>query len=271
MNNEQKENLTKELKKKTIKPSWYIIFKKIIDPRKKNKEYENQIPKIITRYLLFKARTEITFLKKEAKKYKWSNQIYIETYISKMTEIYHKDDKDQMLKKQKEKKENESKQFNNKDILKQIEKIKEEANTPIDDSTPRVAYNRYRNVKSRYLETYYDNHSLTTGNTKKELKTPKNNQKINFTGVFTEPRMRAKKETKQTSSNESVKMKRHCTQQDLIRKYIITNEESEDEETEKSIKKEEHSIHIQSNKSIKRNKNPIIFASYLNKTDLYYS
>ena len=47
---------------------------------------------------------------------------------------------------------------------------------------------------------------------------------------FTEPRMRAKKETKQTSSNESVKMKRHCTQQDLIRKYIITNEESEDEE-----------------------------------------
>lgn len=187
-----------------------------------------------------------------------------------MSDIYHKDDKEQMLKKQKEKKEIETKQFNNKDILKQIEQIKEEANTPIDDGTPRIAYNRYRNIKSRYLETYYDNHSLTTGNTKKELKAPKTNQKISFTGLYTEPRVRSKKEIKQTPSNESVRMKRHCTQHDLIRKYNI-NEESEDDESEKKIEKEKNIIRIQSNKSIKRNKKQVIFASYLNKGDLYYS
>ena len=259
--------MTTKLRHKNIKPSWASVFRKIIDPKKNNKEHKDEIPKIITRYLLYKAKTEVEFLGKEAKKYKSSYQRYIEAYISKMNEIRHKDDKAIIMKKQKEKKENESKQLNNKDIIKQIQTIKEKAHMNMTEEAPKLIHKKYRNIKSRYLAIK----PTVSG------KTQKISESVSY--IKTEPRtFQSTKEVK--PKNSSILVKRASTHKDLVRQYVLKTEPSyKSIENSKCIvdmsDEEDDDSYITQTCVTSRNENSTLahntFASYLNKKDLYYS
>lgn len=282
--------MTQKLKKKNVKPTWEIIFKKIINPKKKNKEYQNEIPKIITKYLLFKAKTELSFLYKEAKKYKASPQTYIEAYISKMNELYHKDDKEVILQKQRERKENESKQLNNRDILKQIREIKESTNVKMDENEQKNHYNKYKYVKSRYMGKFSkETHCHTTiPNQKPKAKTPKSvtgTKVISFTMTYTEPRIKNTEASSKTNvpCTNPGNIKRNCTQKNLVRKYVLNEDESHEEIdnfkesrffTEINAQEEENkcnSYRNTTNNQLSKKKKINQFVSFLNKNDLYYA
>lgn len=280
--------MTQKLKKKNVKPTWTIIFKKIINPRKKNKEYQNEIPKIITKYLLFKAKTELLFLYKEAKKYKACSQSYVEAYISKMNELYHKDDREVILQKQRERKENESKQLNNRDILKQIRQIKESTNVKMNETDHKSHYNKYKYVKSRYMGTFSNEtycHTTIT-NQKVKAKTPKSvtgTKVINFTITYTEPRIKNTEPSSKTNvSSNPGNIKRNCTHNNLVRKYILNEDESHEEKenvresnffTEINIQEEDkcNSYRNTTNNQLSKKKKIKQFVSFLNKNDLYYA
>ena len=260
--------MTTKLRHKNIKASWSSVFKKIIDPKKNNKDHKDEIPKIITRYLLYKAKTEVEFLEKEARKYKSSYQRYIEAYISKMNEIRHKDDKAIIMKKQKEKKENESKQLNNKDIIKQIQTIKEKAHMNMTEEAPKLIHKKYRNIKSRYL-------AIKPTVSGKAQKVSESASYIN-----TEPRtFQSTKEVRPKNSSR-ILVKRASTHKDLVRQYVLKAEPSNKSiENSKCIvdisDEDDDDSYITQTCVTSRNENSTLahntFASYLNKKDLCYS
>ena len=256
-----------KLRHKNIKPSWASVFRKIIDPKKNNKAHKDEIPKIITRYLLYKAKTEVEFLGKEAKKYKSSYHRYIEAYISKMNEIRHKDDKAVILKKQKEKKENENKQLNNKDIIKQIQTIKEKAHMTMTEEAPKITHRKYKNIKSRYLTIK----PTVLGKTQ--------NVSENVSYTYTEPRIFKSTKEVRPKNSSSILFKRINTHQDLVRKYVLNTESSiksiENGKCIVDMSDDDDDSYITQTCVTSRNDTSTLghnaFASYLNKKDLYYS